>query len=137
MNYPQEASRYVADIPEILPGWTLRFKVHADGQGYDVRLQDMTAKQYGRTASLRNSATYRFHGLDPTSQVPVLIWPIAGSPIATLLHVAQNEEFEGDRSLARELRQRPALSRQPSPSAWPSREKGMPAAPDMARKRPE
>jgi hypothetical protein len=28
--------------PEILPGWNLRLNVHADGQGYDVLLQDMT-----------------------------------------------------------------------------------------------
>ena len=27
---------------------------------------------------------------------------VAGSPIATLLHVAQKEEFEGDRSIARD-----------------------------------
>src|SRR5262249_32246660 len=30
-----------ADPPEILPGWSLRMNVHADGQGYDVMLQDM------------------------------------------------------------------------------------------------
>jgi len=30
-----------------------------------------------------------------------LIKHVAGSPIATLLHVAQNEEFEGDRNMAR------------------------------------
>lgn len=32
----------------------------------------------------------------------MLIRHVTGSPIATLLHVAQNEEFEGDRSMARE-----------------------------------
>jgi hypothetical protein len=28
--------------PEILPGWNLRLNVHADGQGYDLLLRDMT-----------------------------------------------------------------------------------------------
>jgi hypothetical protein len=50
INYPQEAKLYFADVPEILPGWTLRFNVHAGGRGYDMRLQDMTAKQYGYAA---------------------------------------------------------------------------------------
>jgi hypothetical protein len=44
MNYPQGTSLQFADMPEILPGWNLRFNVHADGQGYDVRLQDLTDK---------------------------------------------------------------------------------------------
>ena len=61
MNYPQEASRHFADMPEILPGWTLRFNVHADGQGYDVRLQDMTAKQYGY-AALTDESGVIWHG---------------------------------------------------------------------------
>jgi len=29
-----------------------------------------------------------------------LIWHLSGSPMATLLHAAQNEEFEGDGSIA-------------------------------------
>jgi hypothetical protein len=44
INYPQEANPQFGDMPEILPGWSLRFNVHADGQGYDVRLQDLTDK---------------------------------------------------------------------------------------------
>jgi hypothetical protein len=44
MNYPQGTSLHFADMPEILPGWNLRFNVHADGRGYDVRLQDLTDK---------------------------------------------------------------------------------------------
>jgi hypothetical protein len=44
MNYPQEASLHFAGMPEILPGWSLRFNVHADGHGYDLRLQDLTDK---------------------------------------------------------------------------------------------
>jgi hypothetical protein len=31
-------------MPEILLGWSLRLAVHADGKGYDVRLQDLTDK---------------------------------------------------------------------------------------------
>ena len=42
MDYPQEANVQFGDTPEVLPGWSLRFNVHADGQGYDVRLQDLT-----------------------------------------------------------------------------------------------
>jgi len=38
----------------------------------------------------------------------------AGSPIATLLHVAQKEEFAGDRSMARErCASEPTLALQP------------------------
>lgn len=43
MNYPEKAQLF-GDMPEILPGWSLRFNVHADGRGYDVRLQDLTDK---------------------------------------------------------------------------------------------
>jgi hypothetical protein len=50
INYPLEANLHFVDMPEILPGWSLRFNVHADGQGYDVRLQDLTDKQYGYAA---------------------------------------------------------------------------------------
>jgi len=35
-------------------------------------------------------------------ELAALIRHVAGSPLATLLHVAQNEELEGDRSMARE-----------------------------------
>ena len=42
--YPQEVNLRFADIPEILPGYGLRLNVHADGQGYDLRLEDTTAK---------------------------------------------------------------------------------------------
>jgi hypothetical protein len=50
INYPQVANLHFADMPEILPGWGLRFIVHADGQGYDVRLHDLTDKQWGYVA---------------------------------------------------------------------------------------
>jgi len=42
--YPEEVNLRFADTPEILPGYGLRLNVHADGQGYDLRLEDTTAK---------------------------------------------------------------------------------------------
>jgi len=45
MNYPRETNLSFADMPQILPGWSLRFQLHSDGRGYDVRLQDLTDKQ--------------------------------------------------------------------------------------------
>jgi hypothetical protein len=42
--YPQEVKLRFADMPEILPGYGLRLNLHADGQGYDLRLEDTTAK---------------------------------------------------------------------------------------------
>ncbi len=44
MDYPQEANMQFGDMPEILPGYGLRLNLHADGQGYDLRLEDTTAK---------------------------------------------------------------------------------------------
>ena len=38
---------HFADSPEIVPGWNLRMNVHADGQGYEVLLRDMTDKKCG------------------------------------------------------------------------------------------
>lgn len=43
-NYLQEASLHFSAPPEIWPGWSLRFNVHADGKGYDVKLQDLRDK---------------------------------------------------------------------------------------------
>jgi hypothetical protein len=43
--YGQEVNPRFADMPEILPGYSLRLSVHADGQGYDLRLEDTAAKQ--------------------------------------------------------------------------------------------
>jgi hypothetical protein len=39
-----------ADLPEILPGWDLRMNIHADGQGYDLLLRDMTDEKCGYAA---------------------------------------------------------------------------------------
>jgi hypothetical protein len=41
----QQANLRFADAPEILPGWNLRLKVHADGQGFDLMLQDPATQQ--------------------------------------------------------------------------------------------
>ena len=58
-HYQQEFDQFLAmhrqelrnarftDAPEILPGWNLRLNIHADGQGYDLLLQDMTDKGAG------------------------------------------------------------------------------------------
>jgi hypothetical protein len=35
-----------ADAPDILPGFSLRLNIHADGKGYDLRLQDKTSKAW-------------------------------------------------------------------------------------------
>ncbi len=35
-----------ADAPDILPGFSLRLNIHADGKGYDLRLQDTTGKAW-------------------------------------------------------------------------------------------
>jgi hypothetical protein len=43
--YPQEVNLRFAEVPEILPGYGLRLNVHADGQGYDLRLEDTAAKR--------------------------------------------------------------------------------------------
>src|SRR5262249_16914237 len=40
----EDPKGHFGDIPEILPRWNLRLIVHADGKGYDVRLQDLTDK---------------------------------------------------------------------------------------------
>ena len=42
--YPQEVNQRFSDVPEILPGYGLRLNVHADGHGYDLRLEDTAAK---------------------------------------------------------------------------------------------
>jgi hypothetical protein len=42
--YSENPRAHFEDGPEILPGWSLRLDVHADGKGYDVRLQDLVDK---------------------------------------------------------------------------------------------
>lgn len=48
-RYHPEYSRF-ADLPEILPGCNVRLNVHADRQGYDVRLQDTAGAKSGFAA---------------------------------------------------------------------------------------
>jgi hypothetical protein len=43
-NYSREPNVHFGELPEILPGWNLRLNVHADGQGYDVLLEDASDK---------------------------------------------------------------------------------------------
>src|SRR6266852_6658447 len=38
------------DPPEVLPGLSLRMNVHADGQGYDIRVEDLSDKNCGFAA---------------------------------------------------------------------------------------
>src|SRR5580765_5680279 len=40
----EDPKGHFGDIPEVVPGWSLRLTVHADGKGYDLRLQDLTDK---------------------------------------------------------------------------------------------
>jgi hypothetical protein len=47
---PQLAGAHLSNGPEILPGWALRLNIAADGQGYDVLLEDTTDKNCGYAA---------------------------------------------------------------------------------------
>jgi hypothetical protein len=42
--YSENPSARFGDLPEILPGLSLRLNVHADGRGYDVLLEDLSDK---------------------------------------------------------------------------------------------
>jgi hypothetical protein len=59
MNYPQKENVHFGEMPEVLPGWSLRFNVHADGKGYDMRLQDLTDKKCWYTALTDESGVIR------------------------------------------------------------------------------
>lgn len=48
--YSHDGNVSFADMPEVLPGYSLRLNVHADGKGYDVRLQDTSDKKWGFAA---------------------------------------------------------------------------------------
>ena len=48
-----------ADVPEILPGWSLRLNVHSDGQGYDVLLMDLADDKCGYAALTDESGVIR------------------------------------------------------------------------------
>lgn len=47
---PEFANLRLSRGPEILPGWTLRLDLTADGKGYDVLLEDTTDKTCGYAA---------------------------------------------------------------------------------------
>ena len=55
----QEIPTNFGDLPEILPGWNLRMSIHADVQGYDVLLLDMTDKKCGYAAITDENAIIR------------------------------------------------------------------------------
>jgi len=59
MHQEQLPNAHFADLSEILPGWNLRMNVHADGQGYDVLLRDMTDKKCGYAAVTDENAVIR------------------------------------------------------------------------------
>jgi hypothetical protein len=42
--YSENPGVHFGDLPEILPGLSLRLNVHSDGQGYDVLLEDLSDK---------------------------------------------------------------------------------------------
>lgn len=42
--YAHQPNMHFGELPEILPGLTLRLSVHADGQGYDVLVEDVGDK---------------------------------------------------------------------------------------------
>ena len=42
--YAHQPNMHFGDLPEILPGLTLRLSVHADGRGYDVLVEDVRDK---------------------------------------------------------------------------------------------
>lgn len=47
---PQLANAQFSNGPEILPGWSLRLNLTADGQAYDLLLEDLTDKTCGYAA---------------------------------------------------------------------------------------
>src|SRR5271168_1250153 len=49
-NDPQLADAHVSNGPEVLPGWSLRLNLAADGNGYDVLLEDIRDKSCGYAA---------------------------------------------------------------------------------------
>ena len=44
--YSRDPNAHFGSMPEILPGYGLRLNLHPDGQGYDLRLEDTTAKPH-------------------------------------------------------------------------------------------
>ena len=61
MHYPQEVGMQFGEMPEVLPGWSLRLNVHPDGKGYDLMLQDLTSKECA-FAAFSNESGVIWHG---------------------------------------------------------------------------
>lgn len=59
VTFREQTSLKFGDAPEILPEWTLRLNVHADGMGYDLQLQDLTDKKCGYAAVSDESGIIR------------------------------------------------------------------------------
>ncbi len=57
--YSEDAKGHFGEMPEVLPGWSLRLNVHAGGKGYDVRLQDLTDKKCWYAALTDESGVIR------------------------------------------------------------------------------
>lgn len=53
------AELHLSAGPEILPGWNIRLNVHADGQGYDVLLKDLSDKNCAYAALTDEDAIIR------------------------------------------------------------------------------
>jgi hypothetical protein len=58
-DYSHEPNARFGEPPEVLPGWSLRLNVHADGQGFDARLQDLSDKQCWYAAITDESGVIR------------------------------------------------------------------------------
>lgn len=58
-NDPQLANARVSNGPEVLPGWSLRLNLAADGNGYVVLLEDTTDKSCGYAAVTDESGVIR------------------------------------------------------------------------------
>jgi hypothetical protein len=56
MHRQQLPNTNFVEPPEILPGWSLRLNVHADGQEYDLLLRDLTDKKCGYAAGTDENA---------------------------------------------------------------------------------
>jgi hypothetical protein len=57
--YSHEPNAHFGDLSEILPGWRLRFEVHPDGRGYDIRLQDLKDERCSYAAITDESGVIR------------------------------------------------------------------------------
>jgi hypothetical protein len=97
--------------------------------GYAALTDESGVIWQGQPLHWGSSQAYRFTvlfiSLEPTSLVTTLLWHLAGrSSLATVLHVAQNKEFEGGRKVGSR-----ALACGPTLRLQPEMRKGSQAAP--------